>query len=191
MRRPCFLAVVLAFAAQVLSAQNGTTVSAAPLRTNLFRLAADSMMGREPGSLGNARAADYVAAEFRRLGLEPAGDSGTYFQRVPLAVDHASADAELDAEGVRLRAMSDFLPVVWLPARPLRLERAQAIYGGEAADTQHWIDASLADGKVVVVDVRPGGNRERTYVRSGAVALNPRLGAGRRRPPGGAGPARS
>ena len=114
MRRSWIAVVVLTLAAQVLSAQNGTSVSAARLRADLFRLAADSMMGREPGSLGNARAADYVAAEFRRLGLEPAGDSGTYFQRVPLAVDHPSADAELDAEGVRLRAMSDFLPVVWL-----------------------------------------------------------------------------
>jgi hypothetical protein len=30
-------------------------------------------------------AGDYVASEFRRLGLKPAGDAGTFFQDVPLA----------------------------------------------------------------------------------------------------------
>lgn len=45
-------------------------------------LAADSMEGRQAGSRGYAKAARFVAAEMRRIGLEPAGDSG-YFQRVP------------------------------------------------------------------------------------------------------------
>ena len=49
-------------------------------------LADDSMEGRGSGTRGYARAAEFVAAELRRLGLEPAGDSG-YFQRVPLARD--------------------------------------------------------------------------------------------------------
>src|SRR5689334_17224322 len=53
-------------------------ISPARLRQDLFRIADDSMMGREPGSPGNWKAAAYVAAAFRRLGLRPAGDSGTY-----------------------------------------------------------------------------------------------------------------
>src|SRR5262245_28245149 len=53
------------------------------LERRLFLIAHDSMMGRETGSLGAFKAADYIAAEFRRLGLEPAGDNGTYFQTVP------------------------------------------------------------------------------------------------------------
>lgn len=40
------------------------------------------MMGREAGTPGNAKATAYLAAEAARLGLEPAGDSGTYFQEI-------------------------------------------------------------------------------------------------------------
>jgi len=40
-------------------------------------------MGRETGSAGAFKASAYVAAEFRRLGLEPAGDGGTISRRCP------------------------------------------------------------------------------------------------------------
>ena len=48
-------------------------------------LADDALEGRLAGSPGERCAGDYIAAEFRRLGLEPTGDSGTYFQAIPLA----------------------------------------------------------------------------------------------------------
>jgi hypothetical protein len=38
------------------------------------------MEGRAAGTAGGDRAIRYLASEFRRLGLEPAGDSGTYYQ---------------------------------------------------------------------------------------------------------------
>jgi Zn-dependent M28 family amino/carboxypeptidase len=47
-------------------------------------LANDGMEGRNTGSPGHKRAADYVAAQFQKAGLEPAGDPATrsYIQRV-------------------------------------------------------------------------------------------------------------
>jgi Peptidase family M28/PDZ domain len=48
-------------------------------------LADDALNGRLAGSDGERCAGDYVAAEFRRLGLQPAGENGTYFQSLPLA----------------------------------------------------------------------------------------------------------
>ncbi len=48
-------------------------------------LADDSLYGRLAGSRGERCAGDYLASEFRRLGLKPAGDAGSYFQRLPLA----------------------------------------------------------------------------------------------------------
>lgn len=55
------------------------------VRTLLSALADDSMQGRATGTTGYARAAAVVEREMRRIGLEPAGDSG-YFQRVPIAI---------------------------------------------------------------------------------------------------------
>jgi Zn-dependent M28 family amino/carboxypeptidase len=54
------------------------------LQAHLEFLASDALEGRAPGTRGGEAAAEYIAAQFRRLGLEPAGDSGTYFQRVPI-----------------------------------------------------------------------------------------------------------
>jgi hypothetical protein len=48
-------------------------------------LAHDSMEGRMTASRGAAKAARFIAQEFRTAGLEPAGDSG-YFQRVPVVM---------------------------------------------------------------------------------------------------------
>src|SRR6218665_1253216 len=47
-------------------------------------LAADDMEGREAGSAGHRRASDLVARRFAALGLEPAGENGTFFQAVHL-----------------------------------------------------------------------------------------------------------
>lgn len=46
-------------------------------------LSDDSMEGRDTGSEGYRRAADYVVAKFKQAGLEPAGSAG-YYQKVPL-----------------------------------------------------------------------------------------------------------
>src|SRR6185369_7490130 len=49
-----------------------SAISADDLRARLFLIAHDSMMGRQPGEAGNHKTAEYVAGEFKRLGLEPA-----------------------------------------------------------------------------------------------------------------------
>ena len=45
-------------------------------------LSGDDMEGRDTGSAGYDRAAAYTADRFRRAGLQPAGDGGSYFQRI-------------------------------------------------------------------------------------------------------------
>lgn len=51
------------------------------LLAHVQALAADAMEGRRTGEPGAERAATYIAAEFRRLGLIPGGDRGSYFAR--------------------------------------------------------------------------------------------------------------
>src|SRR5260370_470021 len=58
-------------------------ITAADLMTRLYIFADDSMQGRQVGRLGNAKGTAYIAAEVRRMGLTPAGDSGTFFQNLP------------------------------------------------------------------------------------------------------------
>lgn len=55
------------------------------LRTHLSVLAADSMEGRETGTKGQKMAAEYLAGQYRQMGLEPAGDNRSYYQRFGLS----------------------------------------------------------------------------------------------------------
>ena len=55
------------------------------LRRDLFAFADDSMLGRSAETPNAARAARFIAAKLQAAGIEPAGDSGGYLQRVPLS----------------------------------------------------------------------------------------------------------
>lgn len=57
------------------------TITEADVLDRVRIIADDSMMGRDTPSRGLELTASYVAAEFRRMGLRPAGDSGGYIQR--------------------------------------------------------------------------------------------------------------
>src|SRR5499427_8465333 len=54
-------------------------ISADSLRGHLSFIASDLLEGRDTPSRGLDLAAEYIAAQFRRAGLEPAGDDG-FFQ---------------------------------------------------------------------------------------------------------------
>jgi len=66
-------------------------ITAADAMTRLYIFADDSMLGREATTLGNVKGTDYVAAEMRRMGLEPAGDNGTFFQTVPTVISRVDS----------------------------------------------------------------------------------------------------
>ena len=125
------------------------------LRHRLFLIADDSMMGRESGSEGDFKAAAYIASEFKRLGLEPAGENGTYFQTVPFWRVAVDRNSRIVADGTALVLGHDFLPAS-LAAPRARLDATQAVYGGPLADSSRWVAADQVTGKFVVLDVPPG-----------------------------------
>src|SRR5271157_4624741 len=59
--------------------QIGERLTANALKADVSFLASDALAGRGTPSKGLDIAAEYIASEFRRAGLEPAGDDG-YFQ---------------------------------------------------------------------------------------------------------------
>ena len=61
-----------------------SAITADDLMTRLYVFADDSLMGREAGTEGSFKATELLAREAKRLGLQPAGDSGTFFQTLPL-----------------------------------------------------------------------------------------------------------
>lgn len=65
-------------------AHRSPPINADELRRDLTVFASDSFTGRETGSVGEQKAATFLAERLGALGVEPAGDSGSYFQRFPL-----------------------------------------------------------------------------------------------------------
>ncbi len=151
------LSVMACSAGRAPTPSSATSPAITPedLRQRLFLIADDSMMGRESGSLGDFKAAEYVASEFRRLGLAPAGENGSYFQTVPLWNAAVDPTSRLEVNGTPLVLGRDFLPAS-VAAKPGILDGAQTIYGGSVSDTSRWIPPASDAGKVVVLDLPPG-----------------------------------
>lgn len=74
-------------------------------------LSSDAMEGRDIGSRGHQRAAEWIAARFKAAGLKPAGDDGTFFQSFPVhdvRVDAADVAVERRGRPLRLKFLYDF-----------------------------------------------------------------------------------
>lgn len=66
------------------SSSQGPTANAAAIEGHMLFLASDELEGRDTGSRGHEIASLYIATQLQALGLQPAGDDGSYFQQVPL-----------------------------------------------------------------------------------------------------------
>src|SRR6266851_8806174 len=77
-------------------------ITAASLRGHLSFIASDLLEGRSTPSRGLDIAAEYIAAQFRRAGLEPVGDDG-YFQ----SAHYLSVESELLKINLKLENGSD------------------------------------------------------------------------------------
>jgi Zn-dependent M28 family amino/carboxypeptidase len=74
-------------------------------------LSSDKFEGRAPGTQGEKLSVDYIADQFKDLGLKPGHPNGTYFQEVPMAgiVTAPTAAFTFDAKKMELRAPDEFV----------------------------------------------------------------------------------
>lgn len=125
------------------------------LRTRLYQIADDSMEGRLIGSRGDYKATAYIADEFKRLGLQPAGENGTYFQDLPYGA------FTLQGASPRLTVGKTSLGIGarWIPLAPsaasgtgasANFRNAQVVFAGRFGDTSIVLDPTRFKGKVAV-----------------------------------------
>ena len=163
MRPSIFLLCVLA--SPPLAAQGAPVVPSAGtrvaraldarvVRAHLEFLADDALEGRAPGTRGGATAAKYIATQFERLGLQPAGDSGTYFQRVPIIALTPEPTLAVSAPTpAQLAWKKDY--VMWSMRNDSLVDvRGDAVFVGYGivAPEYGWNDYAGADvkGKIVI-----------------------------------------
>ncbi|HEY4218653.1 MAG TPA: M28 family peptidase [Gemmatimonadaceae bacterium] len=135
-------------------------ITANDLRTRLYQFADDSMQGRKIGEPGNYKGTAYIASEFKRFGLKPAGENGTYFQEMPYGpIGFDSVSARLLAAGAPLNAKRDWLPITPTAANGFgataNLNNVPTVFAGTWGDTTVALDPAQFRGKVAVFVATP------------------------------------
>src|SRR5437870_13367538 len=142
------------------AARGAASIVATDVQRRIGIIADDSMLGRATPSPQLDAVAAYVAGEFRRFGLKPGGDSGTYLQHYPLEVlrfDPESAAIQIagPAPGT-WRSGQDVLLVDGQP--PAGTVTASAVVVTGSAQTSDTLDSSAVTGKVVLLASGPRVN---------------------------------
>jgi hypothetical protein len=135
-------------------------ISLEDLRSRVYLFSADSMEGRILGSRGNVMGTSYIAAELQRMGLEPAGENGTYFQTLPLVSRHLDLNGTISVGDRTFRGWDDFVPRDQGPGAR-SLDGVTAVWGGDFAVPADRLTPEQSRGKIVVM------------VFSGQVGANP------------------
>ena len=123
------------------------------IETHVRFLSHDLLEGRGTGQRGGDIAAEYIAAQFALYGLKPAGDNGSYLQKVPMVGITPGADTRftlIPAHGpsMDLKALDDYVAYdqTQQPESSVDAEIVYVGYGIEAPEYS-WDDYKGVDVK--------------------------------------------
>ena len=138
------------------------------LRGDLSFLASDQLEGRNTPSRGLDIAAEYIAAQFRRAGLEPGGDDG-YYQTAKMAVRETNTDGfELELSRRDKSFTADPKEVAIDSSAALDVSGGP-VFKLDVTDTAlvRDLSAEQVDGKVVVTELMRGsaGNARTAFAK--------------------------
>jgi TonB family protein len=94
--------------------EKGVKIDPGKIRAHVKYLASDALEGRGTGQKGGDMAAEYIAAQFKSYGLQPASDAGTYLQSVPMVSMKTLSDTTFtliptNGQLLKLRNLDDFV----------------------------------------------------------------------------------
>lgn len=134
-------------------------ITAKQLKEYLTFIASDELEGRDTPSRGLDIAAKFIAGHLESWGLKPAGDDGTYFQKIPLRHNRIDpAATTLEFSGQRYSYGSDFLSTLI----PAEFSGSRIVFAGNgwvirSKNIDPYKDIDVKDKVVVVVNSLPKG----------------------------------
>ena len=170
------LATLFACASLAVPSPDRTVAAITPgdVKSRIYLVADDSMRGRAAGAIGNFVMTSYIAREMERLGLEPGGENGTWFQTIPMVRRTTDSASALSAGAQSLKVFTDFVAI--RPTSTVRFSttlpegKYQVVYGGRAGDSSVRLDPASVQGRIIVFDAPLGTNGQPTGVYSTAAA---------------------
>jgi len=148
---------------QSTSFETHSAISQADLRHRLSIIADDSMLGRSALNSGHDRAVRYIAAEVARMGLQPAGENGTYFQTFDIRERKLNPGSRIIVGDSVLRPVADFKAFPFGRGELRPVAQTQVIFGGIVGDTIGQISAQQAANRLVLLGVPTDMTAERVY----------------------------
>ncbi|WP_293391732.1 M28 family peptidase [Nevskia sp.] len=136
-------------------------IDAEHIRSHVRFLSSDLLEGRGTGSRGGDIAAEYLAAQFALAGLKPAGDNGSYLQKVRFAGTQTLTTTTMsfvpnEGEALPLKLFDDYVVADQSLAESTIVDAPLVFvgYGIEAPEYQ-WDDYKGVDmrGKVALIIV--------------------------------------
>jgi Zn-dependent M28 family amino/carboxypeptidase len=128
------------------------------IRAHVRFLSLDLLEGRGPGTRGGELTAEYIATQFALAGVAPAGDDGTYFQRVPLYAVHTVEDktkfsfVPADGAALDLKYGDEIVAKDQTGQGTAEIDAPIVFVGyGIDAPEYNWNDYAGADGKDIDV----------------------------------------
>jgi Zn-dependent M28 family amino/carboxypeptidase len=146
-------------------------INAAKLKERIAVLANDSLEGRGPGTRGEDRTITYLISQYKQLGLEPAGDHGTYVQNVPLVGVRIDPSATMNVargkKSIRLLFPDEFVATTGVYEPVVSVKDAEMVfvgYGIVAAEFG-WDDYKGVDvaGKILLMLNDDPNTRDSTF----------------------------
>ena len=135
------------------------TISPDHIRWHVRYLSHDLLEGRGTGQRGGDLAAEYIATQFAEYGLKPAGDHGTYMQRVPFVGITTLPETQFSlvpkqGEPMTLKPLDEYVAydLSQQPQSEIDADIVYVGYGIEAPE-YNWDDYKGADvrGKVLLM----------------------------------------
>ncbi|GBQ85819.1 aminopeptidase [Asaia krungthepensis NRIC 0535] len=123
-------------------------------------LASDPFEGRAPGTIGAIRSVNYIVSQFQAIGLEPAGDNGTWTQEVPMIHTKVAPDALAHfrigaSDGLDFHQSEQIYLTTSTPSSQIRIADAPLVFVGYGvtAPGRDWDDFKNVDlkGKIAVI----------------------------------------
>ena len=159
MFRTAVVSLALTLMASAAYAQDAGPINPARLSAIVKTMASDEFEGRSPGTPGEAKTTQYIAAQFKALGLEPAGDKGGYTQDVPLVrfqvKDGGKFGLTLQGKARSLERNTDISASTLRPIDQVTIENAPMVFVGYgvSAPERGWDDFKGVDlkGKIAVI----------------------------------------
>jgi len=141
-------------------------IRAADLKALLDVLASDSLEGRETGEEGQRKAADFIARQFKALGLPTEGDRNTYFQTIRLQRE-SWKEINLKVGDQEFKNRTDFYVFpAYNPSTPLlNLKEVVFVgYGIEDSTYNDYVKNDVAGKAVIFYDGEPMDNNGRSLI---------------------------